>query len=735
MPYPNEHSCRLHPPGHYREFRRVSRRSASVGKQYDVIRGQKTDGTWEDQAFRYPRERWSGTEARRHCNAHDGTFEAAAPHQQERRNHVMRLLRNIATLDIGLPIRQERFEGRPHLVAPVVALVEGVHVGSGGALFYPRDEIAKYVEAWNGIPLPVFHPEEYGMNVSANTPEQIEERSVGRLFNVFFDPDGSKLKGELWIDIGKAEKISPAVLSLIQSGQHLEVSTALWSDSDNTPGEWMGEEFAVIARNFRPDHLALLPGGEGACSWADGCGVRVNNPSRGGSDMEFEANVRRSTRTPSFDGTESVSWANVTTTFAAYRDAYYRGHGGRPDDVPNRVQDASAAIRNWIASKTLLGEGNADNERDLIFFPVVNPRTGKLNEGALRAVIGGRGTQARIPAEAKASAQRKARTLLNKHFGTELEVDEAANQKGGPVEKLKALVRSVAAAVGLRVQELSHEELRSKIQRALDALDNPGWLHFVRDVYDDSVVYEARGNNPNETGSPGAVVKLYRRGFSVDEDGQVELKDDAEEVKEQRTYVPVENESAISNEDGNKKHKEVTVKKTELIEALIACDQTKFEDGDREWLDTLSVEQLEKLKAPEEKPPTANEEEEKKKELEKKEAEEKKAKEKELAANTAVTVDDYIASAPGEIQSVLHRAVDRDRAVKDDLVKALLANERNSFSEEQLKAKEIGELESLIELGRVEVDYSGRTGGPTSNIDEDKVPAMPAVFDLEKKSA
>lgn len=34
--------------------------------------------------------------------------------------------------------------------------------------------------------------------------------------------------------------------------------------------------FKRIARNLNPDHLALLPGGTGACSWEDGCGVRAN---------------------------------------------------------------------------------------------------------------------------------------------------------------------------------------------------------------------------------------------------------------------------------------------------------------------------------------------------------------------------------------------------------------------------------------------------------------------------
>lgn len=610
MPYPNEHSCRLHPPGRYQGFRRVSRRSASVGKQYDVIRGRKADGEWEDQAFRYPRDRWSTDQARRHCNAHDGNFEPASPRGSEkqnipiteRSNHVMKLQWNIATLQAGIPIRQETFEGRPHLVVPVVALVEGVHAGSHGPCFYPADEIGKYVEAWNGIPLPVFHPDEYGMIVSANTPQLIEERSVGRLFNAFFDSEGAKLKGELWIDIGKAEKVSPATLSLIRSGRQLEVSTALWSDDDNIPGQWGDEEFNTTLRNYRPDHLALLPGGEGACSWTDGCGVRVNNP---------------------------------------------------------------------------------------------------------------------------------------KKVGAKSEVDEAMkNEKSGLKEKLKALIRSVADAVGLHVQELSHEELRSKIQHTLDAMDNPGWLHFVREVYDGFVVYEARGNNPSETGQSAPIAKLYRRGFSVNDKEEITLKDDIEEVREEKTYVPVENDSTTkANIEANNKLKEARImEKKELIEGLIACDQTKFEEKDREWLMALEEEKLERLGVLEEKEPEKKPgEEEPKKEPEKEPSKEEEPK-KEPAGNEALSVEQYVEKAPPEVQSVLTRAVKRDQSIRMDLVKALMANDRNSFSEEQLKAKEIDELEGLVELGRIKVDFSGQGGGPDTNVDDNKTPDMVPVFDLKKSA-
>ena len=171
--------------------------------------------------------------------------------------------------------RTEEWEGRKYTVVPVVAMVEGVHHGSGGAMFYPADEIAKFAEAWNGRPLPVFHPTDLsGRPISCNDPGVIAERSVGHTFN--FEYQDGKLKGEAWIDIEKAQEIAPEILSMIMAHDNLEVSTGLFSDVEQMSGEWNGETYDGIMRNFRPDHLALLPGGTGACSWSDGCGVRAN---------------------------------------------------------------------------------------------------------------------------------------------------------------------------------------------------------------------------------------------------------------------------------------------------------------------------------------------------------------------------------------------------------------------------------------------------------------------------
>jgi hypothetical protein len=49
-----------------------------------------------------------------------------------------------------------------------------------------------------------------------------------------------------------------------------------------TDGDWNGIKYNSVAKNHRPDHLALLPGGVGACSVKDGCGIRANSENKKG---------------------------------------------------------------------------------------------------------------------------------------------------------------------------------------------------------------------------------------------------------------------------------------------------------------------------------------------------------------------------------------------------------------------------------------------------------------------
>lgn len=80
MPFANHHSCRLRDPGDFKKGSFVTAERKHDGKRYNVIQGRlKGETTLTDQAFRYPKETWSKSEARSHCDDHDGIlFEPAS---------------------------------------------------------------------------------------------------------------------------------------------------------------------------------------------------------------------------------------------------------------------------------------------------------------------------------------------------------------------------------------------------------------------------------------------------------------------------------------------------------------------------------------------------------------------------------------------------------------------------------------------------------------------------------
>jgi hypothetical protein len=173
------------------------------------------------------------------------------------------------------PVSRKKHQGKEHLVVPVVMMVEGVHIGSFGPLFHSIDELGKFPESWNGRPVVINHPSIGGQYVSANDPEIMDKQTVGYIYNTCVK-DGKKLAAEAWIDEEKLRLLSEEILTQIQAGIPLEVSLGMFLEEELTPGDWNEEHYESIARNLRPDHLALLPGAVGACSLIDGCGLGVN---------------------------------------------------------------------------------------------------------------------------------------------------------------------------------------------------------------------------------------------------------------------------------------------------------------------------------------------------------------------------------------------------------------------------------------------------------------------------
>lgn len=175
------------------------------------------------------------------------------------------------TVNLSGAVRRITKDGREYLVAPLSLIVPGVLNGSNGPLYYPPEEISKDYTAWNDVPLVVYHPTVAGRPVSARTPGI---PSIGRVRNVQVN---GKLVAEGWFDQEELQRTDLRVFHSLQAGRPMELSTGLVLDVDETPGEYKGRSYTGIARNYRPDHVAILPDEVGACSLRDGCGLLINH--------------------------------------------------------------------------------------------------------------------------------------------------------------------------------------------------------------------------------------------------------------------------------------------------------------------------------------------------------------------------------------------------------------------------------------------------------------------------
>lgn len=177
------------------------------------------------------------------------------------------------TANLNGKVRKELLSDREYLVAPVTLVVPGVLNGNKGPLLYEEQDLALSADAWNGMPLVLDHPKVNGQHVSARSVPVLDKFGLGQVFNTRM---ADKLTAEAWFDVERTQKIRSDILANLQSGTSIELSTGLFTRDEPAQGEFNGKVYNAIARQHRPDHLAILPDGIGACSVNDGCGVLVN---------------------------------------------------------------------------------------------------------------------------------------------------------------------------------------------------------------------------------------------------------------------------------------------------------------------------------------------------------------------------------------------------------------------------------------------------------------------------
>lgn len=168
-----------------------------------------------------------------------------------------------------LASRLVRREGK-YVIAPGIMAIAGVMNGQ----FLPREELPASVPMWDKVPIVLQHPRKDGAFVPAAT-HGADTKQIGFVSNVSLD--GDKLRAEYWFDTEQIANIEDAagLISRVEAGQMLEQSTGYMYDfvANAGGGTWKGRPYSVTQRNIKPDHVAILPKGIGACSIADGCGV------------------------------------------------------------------------------------------------------------------------------------------------------------------------------------------------------------------------------------------------------------------------------------------------------------------------------------------------------------------------------------------------------------------------------------------------------------------------------
>lgn len=575
-------------------------------------------------------------------------------------------------------VRSENVDGREYLVSPVVAVKAGVLNG----MLAPEDELKEFYQVWNDVPVPVGHPKRNGKNVSSRHLEVVNNDVLGRFYNAEWD--GDKLKGEIWIDVKKAENIADEneeveeALEAIRNESQINVSTSYFSNVEMAKGVYNGEEYEGIQRNIRPDHLALLPNQKGACSLEDGCGtpmvnhIKEEGSKKGGKlvdDSEISLhkmanrkinNQLEMPRTPEYDGTEDMpNWSDVPLTLTSFREAYHEYSDNAPDDFEDIPSDGwselSQDARDWIASKSLLGDPNANNLGDGVVLPVVNPNTNNLNENGLDGALSRAPMMEGASSETINAAQAKARTLLNEEFDREIEAEKEANNNftkkvaNAFTEFIKENIDKIQKKVGEDMQSNEKQELINNIKNCKcnefteEELSNlsKNQLYTINQGYevtcDESDKPEGNskdGSTGNLNNNEGGNNKMANE-EAVEEEEKLEEAEGAEEVEEEEKKeenkatedVEAENEEAaelnqeaakqivarafgvdveefenMKSQIENMKKKEENQRK-DLAEELKENSSVDFTD---EELENLNTNTLKKIKKATEKNQPAN---------------------------------------------------------------------------------------------------------------------------------
>ena len=188
---------------------------------------------------------------------------------------------------------------------------------------------------------------------------------------------------------------------------------------------------------------------------------------------------------------------------------------------------------------------------------------------------------------------------------------------------------------------------------------------------------------------------------------------DNEDTVADNEGVTVNEDDGDDKTDNDDKGGNIEMCCPEKVDALIKNELTNYVEEDREWLMTMEEDQLDKM-FPVEKEEVVEDNEDTSDdgddaEIEANDGEDQQAK--------APTLEDILAQS-GEYKEMIEDGLKMFRDRKSKFIKAIIANESNMYTKNELEGKSMDELEKLMALAKVEpeVDYSGVAG----NVSDDE---------------
>lgn len=275
---------------------------------------------------------------------------------------------------MGAP-RTEMWQGREHLVVPMVALMEGVihAVNSKTPEYVSADVLARSVGKWNGHPIVVGHPVSNGRQISAHDPAVLERHGCGFIRQSSLS--GKRLGIEALIDPARLVALKQdQLLADLRAGKDVPVSVGAFVTTNDKKGSYLSKAYDGEWLEIGPDHTALLPGGVGACSLEMGCGANraamrvledsfevldnpegINQYSSGGGRASETA--RRASEQAHASGTRADHQRAASAHYQAAAAHRTAGNLGRSEDhVLKGPEHADAAMKLYDGS-TAIGRG------------------------------------------------------------------------------------------------------------------------------------------------------------------------------------------------------------------------------------------------------------------------------------------------------------------------------------------------------------------------------------------